>query len=84
MHELQLNSKGDWVLVKPGIRNEKWKQEMGNGDIWKGIDCTHHSLQAKLKKDHDAIDDDAKPTCTELRAAMLRNHNKIKLGNWTD
>ena len=35
--------------VKPGmgneeIGNEKWKLEMGNGDVRKGLDCTHHSL----------------------------------------
>ena len=40
------------------IGNEKWKREMGNRDIRKGLDHTHHSLQAM----------NAKPTCTELRA----------------
>ena len=44
---------------------------MGNGDIRKGLDRTNHSLPSKTK-DHGA-----KPTCTELRAVMLRKHNKL-------
>ena len=57
------------VLEKPGmgneeIGNEKGKREMGNGDIWKGLGCTHHSLQAKLTMKFM----NAKLTCNQLSA----------------
>ena len=52
--------------MRNGNKNGKWRLLYGKAYR------LHPPLLTSEAKDHDA-----KPTCTELRTVLLRNHNKL-------